>query len=74
MRPLRPAQGVALLGPVCFCLLLFEHLSYPVLWNDEGETTMYGLRVLQHRYPKVHGPRNDVYPSPLPEELGRDAR
>lgn len=60
---------IALVATVsCFGLLLFKHLSYPLIWNDEGETVMYGLRVLEYGYPKVHGPKNIVYESVLPIE------
>jgi len=44
-----------------FCVLLFKHLAYPLLWADEAETAMFGQRVLEHGYPKVHGARNVVY-------------
>jgi len=66
----RLAIAVLLAGPVLFALLLFKHLAYPVLWNDEAETAMYGLRVLEYGYPRVHDPRNILYPSPLAPEIG----
>lgn len=52
----------------CFGLLLFKHISYPLIWNDEGETVMYGSRVLEYGFPKVHGPKNIVYENTLPIE------
>jgi hypothetical protein len=41
--------------------MLFGSLSHPLLWQDEAETAMFGRRVLEYGYPKVHGPRNVVY-------------
>ena len=31
------------------------------LWHDESETAMFGTRVLEYGYPKIHGERNVVY-------------
>ena len=50
------AAAAALVG-----IALFRHLSYPLLWADEAETALFAERVLEHGYPKVHGPRNVVY-------------
>ena len=44
-----------------FSVLLFKHLSYPLFWSDEADTAMFGTRILEHGYPKVHGARNVVY-------------
>ena len=41
--------------------MLFRHLSYPLVWHDESDTVMFGQRVLEYGYPKVHGERNVVY-------------
>jgi hypothetical protein len=43
-----------------FGTMLFAHLAYPLLWQDEGETVMFARRVVEYGYPKVHGPRNVV--------------
>jgi hypothetical protein len=59
-RP-RPESLLLLFALALFALMAFKHLSYPLLWQDEGETAMYGLRVLEYRYPKVRGERNVVY-------------
>ena len=61
-----PAGGRALGALVLLCAALFsawvlKHLSYPLLWNDEAETAMYGERILDFGYPKVHDGRNLVY-------------
>lgn len=51
-----------LLGAVAlFATMLFSHLSYPLLWQDEGETAMYATRVVETGVPTVHGARNVVY-------------
>src|SRR3990167_7121119 len=35
-------------------LILYKNISYPLLWNDEAETAVYGSRVLKYGFPKVH--------------------
>jgi len=61
------ALGVALglLG-----LLLFKHLSFPLMWHDEAATAMFGRSVLENGYPKVHGPKNTLYGLDVPLEVG----
>jgi hypothetical protein len=60
------AAGATLAGLACllslglFAALLLGRLSYPLLWQDEGETAVFARRVLQYGYPKVHGPRNVI--------------
>ena len=44
-----------------FLTLLFKHISYPLLWHDESDTVMFGQRVVEYGYPKVHGAKNVVY-------------
>jgi hypothetical protein len=53
--------ALILASAVLFGAMLVKHLSYPLLWADEAETAMFARRVLEHGYPKVHGPRNVVY-------------
>lgn len=53
-----------------FLALLFSRLSHPLLWNDEAETAVYGDRILDYGYPKVHDGRNVVYELPVPLEVG----
>ena len=53
--------ALVLASAVLFGAMLGRHLSYPLLWADEAETAMFAQRVLEHGYPKVHGPRNVVY-------------
>ena len=40
---------------------LFHGLGQPLFWADEAETAMFGERVREYGYPKVHGERNVVY-------------
>jgi hypothetical protein len=44
-----------------FAGMLLPNLAQPLFWADEAETAMFTRRVLEHGYPKVHGPRNVVY-------------
>ena len=44
-----------------FLVSLFKNISYPLLWADEGMTVMFGKRVLEYGYPKVHDGKNVVY-------------
>ena len=50
--------------------MLFPRLSHPLLWHDEGETAMFGTRILEYGYPKVHGERNVVYVGGMDIALG----
>jgi hypothetical protein len=49
---------------------VLRHLSYPLLWNDEAETVVYGDRILDYGYPKVHDGRNVIYELLAPLEVG----
>jgi hypothetical protein len=55
---------------LAFGLMLFKHLSHPLIWNDEAETVMYGTRILEYGYPKVHGRRNVVLELNAPVHVG----
>src|SRR5215471_5590644 len=44
-----------------FAAMLFVRLGHPLFWSDEADTAMFGTRVLEYGYPKVHGPDNVVY-------------
>lgn len=54
-------RAAVVLSALLFALLFFKHLSHPLLWHDESETAVFGQRVLDYGYPKVHGERNVVY-------------
>jgi len=49
---------------------VLRHLSYPLLWNDEAETVVYGDRILDYGYPKIHDGRNVIYELLAPLEVG----
>jgi len=52
---------IALLSVVTlFVFGVFGNIRYPLLWHDEAETTMFGERILQFGYPKVHDGKNTV--------------
>ena len=53
------AGGILLL--LVFSFSLFKNISYPLLWHDEAETAMFGERILQYGYPKVHDGKNVLY-------------
>lgn len=61
--------GLAL-AVAAFALLLFKHISYPLLWQDEAETAMFAGRILEYGYPKVHGPKNILYEFGQNNEIG----
>ena len=52
---------------VLLCVLVFYaslqlwDLGHPLFWQDEGETAMFGQRVLEYGYPKVHSQNGVVY-------------
>ena len=53
--------GLALASAL-FSVVVFKHLSYPLIWHDEALTVVFGERVLEYGYPKVHGPTGTHYP------------
>jgi hypothetical protein len=61
MRRPYPETGLLLLAVALLATLLLKNISYPLLWQDEAETVMFGTRVLEYGYPKVHGARNVLY-------------
>ena len=44
-----------------FLFLAFKNIQYPLLWNDEGDTVVFGQQVLRYGYPKIHGDKNVIY-------------
>ena len=58
------------LAMLIFGLLLFKHASYPLLWQGEAATAMFGVRVLEYGFPKVHGELAAVYPANVAVENG----
>ena len=58
----RPLAALSLaLALAAGSVMLFGGLAHPLLWQDEGETAMFGGRILDYGYPKVHGERNVLY-------------
>ncbi|HBG47790.1 MAG TPA: hypothetical protein DDW94_12500 [Deltaproteobacteria bacterium] len=55
---------------ILFSVSVGKHLSYPLLWNDEGDTAMFATRVLEYGYPKVHDGKNVLYVHPVDMRLG----
>ena len=53
-----------------FSVSLFKHISYPLLWNDEGDTAMFANRVVEYGYPKVHDGKNVLYVHFIDMQLG----
>src|SRR5499426_2805670 len=49
------------LAVAAFLAMLLGNLGHPLFWSDEADTAMFGSRVLEYGYPKVHGPDNVVY-------------
>lgn len=64
-----PMAGFALAAALLAALTL-GNLSHPLLWHDEASTAMFGRRVLEYGYPKVHGPQNTVYGLEAPLSVG----
>jgi hypothetical protein len=60
------------LALLAFGVFQYKHLSYPLVWQDEAETVMFGQRVLDHGYPKVHDAGNVVYGLGVPLSVGVD--
>jgi hypothetical protein len=68
----RPLAALLLtLALAAFSVMLFGRLSHPLLWQDEGETAMFGARILEYGFPKVHGERNVLYEFGPNVALGR---
>lgn len=44
-----------------FFYLTFKNIQYPLFWNDEGDTAIFGKQILQYGYPKIHGVKNVIY-------------
>ncbi len=70
-RGLRWAVLVAVLA--AYGCLQLSGLGSPLFWQDEGETAMFGQRVLEFGYPKVHSEGNVVYGIGVPLAEGVDA-
>lgn len=49
-----------------FCFSLFKNIAYPLIWNDESESTMMATRVLKYGYPKVNDGKNRIFAPDIP--------
>jgi len=67
----RPTALLLLIALLLFSM--FRHLSYPLLWNDESFSAMFGQRVVEYGYPKVRGERNVVYGLRQDPSIGVDS-
>jgi len=66
--------GLWLVPGVVLAWQIVAGLAHPLFWADEGETAMFGSRVLEYGFPKVHGDRNVVYQFGPNIALGVDER
>jgi len=64
---------LAVLVLLVYATLQLASLGHPLFWQDEGETVMFGQRILDYGYPKVHADGNVVYGMGIPLELAVDA-
>jgi len=53
---------------ILILISVFANLSYPLLWGDESETTVFAQRIIQYGFPKVHDGRNVVNLTMIPEK------
>jgi len=69
-------SGVALaatafaLAALALAVLVFGRLGHPLLWHDEASTAVFGQRVLDYGFPKVHGAKGVAYGLDHPLEVG----
>ena len=56
-----PLTLILLLFTSAFIFLVFKNIQYPLLWNDEGDTVVFGQQILRYGYPKIHGEKNVIY-------------
>ena len=49
---------------------IFKNISYPLIWNDEADTTMFAQQVIKYGYPKAHDEKNSIFIPDNPMWLG----
>jgi hypothetical protein len=70
-RPLALATACALgLATLLVATFLFRDLAYPLMWEGEAVTAMYGQRVLEYGVPRVDDGHNAIYDLPIPLSEG----
>lgn len=52
---------ILILIAVLYLISIIRNIGYPLLWNDEAETIVYGSRIIKYGYPKVSDGKNAVY-------------
>jgi hypothetical protein len=55
------AIAAIVLAGALFSRVQFGQLAHPLLWHDEALTAVFGERVLEYGYPKVHGPDGQAH-------------
>ena len=74
-KPIGRLLGIlALVLCGAYSVLQLGALGHPLFWQDEGETVMFGQRVLEYGYPKVHSGGNVVYGMGVPLEFAVNAK
>lgn len=46
---------------IIFLISVFKNIAFPLLWQDEAETTIAGQHVIAYGFPKVHDNKNTLY-------------
>ncbi|MCH2187214.1 hypothetical protein MK280_15225 [Myxococcota bacterium] len=64
--------GAFVLMALLYGGLQLGSLGHPLFWQDEGKTAMFGRRILDFGFPKVHGPEGIVYGMGVPLDVGTD--
>ena len=74
-KPFRPILWILAVLPCClYAALQLGALGHPLFWQDEGETAMFGQRILDYGYPKVHDGGNVVFGMGVPLEYAVEGR
>jgi hypothetical protein len=69
----RIGPNIALaMAAALFATMVLTHLSYPLIWEDESDSVMFGQRILRFGYPKVHDEKNTLYGLKDKLEIGVD--
>ncbi|MDD5207378.1 MAG: hypothetical protein PHS17_18265 [Desulfobacterales bacterium] len=66
----RTALAIWLILVLLFCFSLFKNISYPLFWNDEGDTVVLSARTLKYGYARVDDGRNELYLTQTDRNLG----
>ncbi|MCR4280410.1 MAG: hypothetical protein NUV82_03240 [Candidatus Komeilibacteria bacterium] len=58
---------VVVLAALLLIISTLSYLGYPLLWNDEADTAMFGRSIQEHGYPKPKLGANTLYHMPHPD-------